>query len=163
MEDDQGVVEAAQAEISRRVAEGMASGKYSAELDAQLASHFSRMSTDRLWFSSFTKLQESIAETRGFRFGREFIELDSSMPGGSQVHRIVGKAVSRSVLGVLQQMINYSRSVQQSLEALHASLSEVRGVIEADLLGDIDEVHARITDLEFKVAQLAAEQMRSTE
>lgn len=156
MANETGRFEAAMAEVQRRVEEGRRSGMYSDELDEQLASEFSRMSRDPLWFSSFERLPATVADVRDARFGQELVEYSSGVPGGSQLHRAVGRAVSRQVSGIAQQMSAFAKTVSTSLDALVEALDETRSVIQADVLSDIDAVHHRLVSLEHKVARLEA-------
>lgn len=156
MANETGRFEAAMAEVQRRVEAGRQSGKYSEEIDEQLASEFSRMARDPLWFSSFERLPEAVADVREARFGQALVEYTSGVPGGSQLHKAVGRAVSRQVSGLAQQMSAFALTVSKSLDAVVDALDETKSVIQADLLSDIDAVHHRLVSLEHKVARLEA-------
>lgn len=149
--------EAAIAEVERRVAAGRADGRYPVELDEQLASEFSRLAKDPLWFRTFDALPGAISRVRNASFGRSLIAYSSSIPGGTQLHRVVGKVVSRQVVAISQQMSTFAGEVARSLDEVVAALEETRTVIKGDVLGDIDAVHARLTRVEHRLAQLEAE------
>lgn len=154
MTNEAGQFEAAMAEVQRRVEAGRKSGKYSDEIDDQLASEFARMARDPLWFSSFERLPATVGEVRGAKFGQALVEYTSGVPGGSQLHRAVGKAVSRQVSGIAQQMSAFALTVSKALDAVVDALDETKSVIQADVLSDIDAVHHRLVSLEHKVARL---------
>jgi len=156
MTDEASEFDATMAEVQRRVAEGRASGRYPAELDEQLASEFSRMSKDPLWFGSYDALPGAIARVRGASFGRAFIQYTSSIPGGNALHQAVGRVVSRQVLGLSQQMATFANEVAASLEAFVAALDETRTVIRGDVLGDIDAVNHRLVRVEQRLARFEA-------
>ncbi len=101
-------------------------------------------------------MREIVARTVGSRFGRDQIGLDSGVPGGTEIHRLVGKAVSRQVLGVLQQVTRYAESTGESLTAILDALDEMRTVVTNDLFGDIDAVHHRLVSVEARLARLEA-------
>src|SRR4051794_39655672 len=100
---DRDMFEDALAEVRARVEQGRAEGLYPEELDEQLASQYARAGKDPLLFEQLDRARDAVARTVGARFGRDQIALDSALPGGPEIHRVVGKAVSRQVLGVLQQ------------------------------------------------------------
>ena len=143
-------------EVERRVADGRESGRYPEELDTQLESDFARAAKDPLRFSRLDDAREQLNELADFRFGRERIEMESEVPGGSGFHRIVGKAVSRSVSGVLSQLGDLSVRLQSMLEAVLDANDEMRTVISNDVLGDIDELHHRMAAIEHRLGRLEA-------
>ena len=147
----------AMAQIRRRVAEGRADGRYPEDLDDQLASQFARAAKDPLAFTALAALAERVERLGTLRFGRDRIGLDSAVTGGSQLHRVVGKAVSRQVGGVLQQVSELARDTTATLRAVVAALEEQRNVVTNDLFGDIDAVHARLVAVEHRLARLEAE------
>ena len=149
--------DAAIAEVQRRVEAGRASGQYPPELDEQLASEFSRLSKDPLWFASYDRLPGAVARVRGASFGRALIQYTSSIPGGNALHQAVGRVVSRQVLGLSQQMATFAAEVAASLDAFVEALDETRSVIRADLLGDIDAVNHRLVRVEQRLARLEAD------
>jgi hypothetical protein len=143
-------------EVERRVAEGRESGRYPEELDAQLESDFARAAKDPLRFERLDAAREQLVDLSDYRFGRDRIELTSSVPGGSGFHRVVGKTVSRSVSGVLGQLSDLSSRVQSILEAVLDANDEIRSVVVNDVLGDIDELHHRMAAIERRLGRLEA-------
>lgn len=153
MADD---IELAVAEVQRRVAAGRVDGRYPIDLDRQLESEFSRLAKDPLWFRAFDALPGAVSRVRNAAFGHAPIEYSSTVPGGSALHRIVGKLVSRQVIALSQQMSTFASEVTRSLEDVVAALEETRTVVKGDVLGDIDAVHHRITAVETRLARLEA-------
>ena len=145
------------AEIRHRVEAGRANGRYPEDLDDQLASQFARAAKDPLTFTALSALTRRVEDLRALRFGRNRIGLTSTMPGGAQLHRIIGIAVSRSISGVLQQVAELSRGTADALDGVVAALEEQRAIITNDLFGDIDAVHARLVAAEHRLARLEAQ------
>lgn len=154
MDDEAGEFEAATAEVRKRVAAGRADGTYPPELDDQLASEFARMARDPLWFGAVEALPAVVERVRGARFGQALVEYTSGVPGGSQMHRVVGKVVSRQVAGLAQQMSAFALNVSASLDAVVAALEETRTVLQGDVLSDLDAVHHRLVAVEHRLARL---------
>jgi hypothetical protein len=153
---DRDVFEDALAQVRERVERGRAEGLYPEELDEQLASQFARARKDPLLFEQLARARQAVARTVDARFGRDQIALDSGLPGGTEVHRLVGKAISRQVLGVLQQMTRFAQSTGESLTAILDALDEMKTVVTNDLFGDIDAVHHRLVSVEARLARLEA-------
>lgn len=148
--------EDAVARVQQRVAEGRASGLYPETLEAQLANQFQRASVDPLTFPGLEALRQRVAALKATTFSRARIEVTSSLPGGSQIHRLVGKVVARQVEGVLTQLIDFSRAVTNSLDGVIDSLDELRAVVTTEVFGDIDAVHHRLVEVEQRLARLEA-------
>jgi hypothetical protein len=153
---DRDVFEDALAQVRERVERGRAEGLYPEELDEQLASQFARARKDPLLFEQLARARQAVARTVDARFGRDQIALDSGLPGGTELHRLVGKAISRQVLGVLQQMTRFAHSTGESLTAILDALDEMKTVVTNDLFGDIDAVHHRLVSVEARLARLEA-------
>jgi hypothetical protein len=153
---DRDVFEDALAQVRERVERGRAEGLYPEELDEQLASQYARARKDPLLFEQLDRARALVARAAGLRFGRDQIALDSGMPGGTEVHRLIGKAVSRQVLGVLQQVSRFADLTGESLTAMLGALDEMRSVVTNDLFGDIDAVHHRLVSVEARLARLEA-------
>lgn len=149
--------DAAVAEVERRVAQGRQDGRYPEELDAQLASEFSRQAKDPLWFQAVDRLPEAAARLRGLVFGRTAIEHTSSMPGGAALHKAVSLIVSRQVLALSQQLNTLSREVASALDDTAEALGEMRSALRGDVFGDIDAVHHRLVVAEQRLARAEAE------
>lgn len=154
MTDEPSRYDAAVAEVERRVAEGRASGKYPEELDEQLASEFSRMAKDPLWFRSFAALPEAVDRVRRAGAARAAVVYSSGLPGGAALHRLVEKAVSRQVSAIAQQLSSVATTVASSLDEIVAALEETRTVIQADVLSDLDAVHHRLVAVEHRLARM---------
>jgi hypothetical protein len=114
------------------------------------------MGKDPLWFNTFDALPAVVSRVRQAAFGRTLIEYTSSMPGGTTLHRLVGKAVSRQVVALSQQMATFAADVAASLDAVVAALEETRTVVQGDVLGDVDAVHHRLVSVEHRLARLEA-------
>ena len=154
MTGETGEFENAMTEVRRRVEEGRRSGKYPAELDDQLSSEFSRMARDPLRFGDIEAARSAVGRIRSAAFGRSLIQYSSSVPGGTALHQLVGKLVSRQILAVTQQVTAFATDVSRALVAVVAALEEIEAVIRGDVLGDIDAVHHRLVAVEHRLARL---------
>lgn len=108
-------VDAIVAELRARVERRREEGDFPTELDADL---------DRHWRGIAAALPSSRLETLARRldaaadFGRHRIYMDSSVPLGGQVHRLVARAVTRQTDGLLRQMREFAEVTRDMLEAL---------------------------------------------
>jgi hypothetical protein len=144
------------AEVKRRVEEGRRDGTYPEELDVELASQFARAGKDPLAFSSLPVLRERIDALGATRMDLT-IDPASSVPGGSGIHQLVSKLITRQVQSIARQLSAVVRSTTAALEGVADSLDELRTVVANDVLGDIDSLHHRLIVLEHQVARMETE------
>jgi hypothetical protein len=156
MSDEQSEFLTAMAEVDRRVAAGRADGRYSPDLDDQLASEFTRLGKDPLWFAAIDAVDAVVARLGLIRFGQSLIDRSSSMPGGSAIHAAVAKIVSRQTHGLAEQAQVLATQTYEALTSVQAALDEIRVVIRGDVFGDIDAVHHRLIAVERRLAALEA-------
>ncbi len=147
---------AAVAEVRRRVEQGRRDGTYPEDLDLELASQFARAGKDPLTFSGIAVLRERAAELAGTPIDIH-IDPTSSIPGGSGIHLVVSKIVSRQAMAIARQLSRIARGTASALDAAATSLDEIRAVLSNDVLGDLDALHHRLVALEHKVARLELE------
>ena len=82
------------------------------------------------------------------------ISSESSVPGGSVVHRAIGKATRRAVSGVLQQVGEYAKLSTKAIEELAGRQRRMQDLMVGAHLD-------RLRALEYRVAQLELELSRA--
>ena len=145
--------EEAVAEVARRVEAGRRDGRYPEELDVELAAQFARAHKDPLAFATIDAVRARAGAIASTPLDLS-IEDSSALPGGSGVHRLVNKAMARSLAAVARRLAELARATAGGFESVADSLEEVRAVITNDVLGDIDALHHRLVVLEHEVARL---------
>jgi O-antigen chain-terminating methyltransferase len=109
-------------DLRKAVDERYRSQEYPSDLDSELGQHFERVSSRQggldLRFGELLRELDQAA-----RFDRSRIPMVSSVPLGSQLHRAIGKATSRQVVGVLLQMQAYAASLRELLVEVIDTLS----------------------------------------
>ena len=135
--------------LRERVRERRASGLYPEGLEHDLDSHFRRISTHRPATYELERLHEKHAALHRFAgFTPARIEVTSHVPGGSAMHALVGKVVSRQVAGVLAQMQEFALQVRDFLDELMVFVQHPHGHAHPDLLGQIEAILDRLTSYE---------------
>ncbi|MGQ0823993.1 MAG: hypothetical protein ACT4OX_02995 [Actinomycetota bacterium] len=113
----------------------------------------------------YAALEDAVDALSRFEYNAQRIDLTSSRPVGSVVHRLVAKTVVRQVQGVLAQSQEYAHGVHRVLEnvvELMATWSREFGTGVVEQLDDlqtriaeqrrtITEMRGRIDDLEQRV------------
>jgi 2-polyprenyl-3-methyl-5-hydroxy-6-metoxy-1,4-benzoquinol methylase len=145
------------AEIRAAVDENTASGVYPPELETELSSHYARLldrSDGRDRFDSVRAAINRVAETGGLSRAR--IDTTSGLPGGQLVHRAAGKAVSRQVLGIMDQVNQFAAAVVPAMLALADLVEDPRAHSHEDVLHEIDTVQDRLAEVERAIGDMAA-------
>ena len=135
-------------DIRARVAARRRDGFYPEGLEADLDSHFARVARGRRT-TDVTALRDLLIslEVRG-AFHRGRIQLDTSVPGGSQVHRVIGKTISRQTEGVLQQVQEFADAVRQTFAGLVDIVEYADTHVHADVTAQLDAVWERLAAFE---------------
>jgi hypothetical protein len=93
---------------------------------------------------------------RGARVISGIIPNESRVPGGSSMHRVVAKVVSRQVRGLAEQMRSFGNDVALRIEDIADRQDRMRRFL---LVAHLD----RVRQLEYRVAQLELELERARE
>ena len=144
-------------QIRDAVATNTASGMYSEALEDELRSHYARVldRDDRRDRFDFLRVSlEMVDEMRGFSASR--VANASRVPGGEFLHRAAGKAVSRQVNGLVEQLNLFSDALMPLLSLLANAVSEPRTHAHEDLVHELDSVQDRIAVLERSIGRLTA-------
>jgi 2-polyprenyl-3-methyl-5-hydroxy-6-metoxy-1,4-benzoquinol methylase len=145
------------AEIQRTVEAKTASGVYSASLDDEMRSHYARLldrEDGRDRFHAIHALLERLDAASGFSKSR--IDTASDVPGGEFVHKAAGKVVSRQILGLVEQLNDFSGALTPVLKSLASAAEDPRGHTHVDLIHEIDTVQDRLAAVERSVGQISA-------
>lgn len=142
----------------RRTAEAdTASGKYDPSYEASLRSHFARLLDRDDGRDRFDAVHASIDRLdRARGFSRSRIDTASGLPGGEVLHRAVGKAVSRQVNGLVEQLNHFGDQLVPVLQQLAGAVSDPAVHVHADLLHELDTVQDRLAGLERVASRLDA-------
>jgi hypothetical protein len=136
-------------EIRAAVAANTAAGVYPPDLEDQLQSHYARLlerSDGRDRFDSARAAVSDVAEAAGM--SRSRIDTRSSVPGGQLVHRAVGKAVSRQVIGISEQFNQFASALVPALSRLVDLAENPRAHSHDDLVHELDTVQDRLAAVE---------------
>jgi SAM-dependent methyltransferase len=142
-------------EIRAAVEANTASGVYSADLEEELSSHYARLldrSDGRDRFDSVRAAINRVAEMPGL--ARSRIDMSSGVPGGELVHRVAGKAVSRQVLGIIEQVNALTEAIVPAMQALADLVEEPRGHSHEDVLHQVDTVQDRLAHVERSINEI---------
>jgi O-antigen chain-terminating methyltransferase len=141
-------IDALLAQLRDRVDQRRADGYYPPGLEDALDAHFQRIVASRPGASG-ADLEEKLAELDAkTSFGRDKIAATSAFPGGTQLHRIVAKAVSRQTDGVLQQLQEFASGVRELLASMVSALEDPQAHVHADVIGSLDAVLERLAQFE---------------
>jgi 2-polyprenyl-3-methyl-5-hydroxy-6-metoxy-1,4-benzoquinol methylase len=140
------------AELRDRVEARRNAGAYPDDLEQSLEAHFTSLIGPRSRVSPqvFDELDALLRDLGDYEFSRARIASSSGVPGGALAHRVVNRALSRAIDGVLAQ----SQEQQVMLMRVLALLSEISSSIATD---EEQLVTQQLDDLQ----QRAAEQTRA--
>jgi O-antigen chain-terminating methyltransferase len=134
--------------LKERVDQRRAAGMYPPELEEELDAHFRRISAHRV-DPNIDDVRRALDKLEGsINFAMERIDVSSNLPGGDKLHRALAKAQARQVGGVLSQVHEFARRVQESLEALADAVESPTSHVHPDLVGQLDAVLERVAAYE---------------
>lgn len=141
-------VDALVAELRARVERRRAEGVYPPGLEEELDAHFARVTT-RVPPPSFDRLREALHELHlAGDFGRHRLSFDSELPGGSTIHRVAGKAVSRTAQGIFDQLREHSLALERVLGAVIEAVEAMPRHDHPEIDGELDLVHEHLAGLD---------------
>lgn len=138
------------AELRARVQQRRDDGVYPAELEEALDAHFERLVGGRPVGSPavLEQLQRVLGELERFHFTRAAIDPSSELPGGRFLHRLIGKAVSRQVSGVLEQAQEHARLTQRALALIAELATSIADEYDSRVVQHLDDLHVRLAEAE---------------
>lgn len=136
------------AELRVRVARRRELEEYPPGLEEDLDAHFRRIAAHRQR-RSYAHLNEAIDTVdEANDFSLDDIPMDSRVPGGDALHRLVAKAVHRQTQGILAQVAHYADAVEEALRRIVADIQEPAQHVHIDLHSHIDSVTDRLSAIE---------------
>jgi 2-polyprenyl-3-methyl-5-hydroxy-6-metoxy-1,4-benzoquinol methylase len=150
------------AELRTRIAERRDAGEYPDDLESTLDDHFDRLVGVRPRSSPalHDELQSVLRALEQHGFSRAKIDPASRLPGGRAIHRLMSRALSRQIDGVLAQMEQQSLLMTRAVAVLGEIASTMGEEFDTQVLQQLDDVQVRMAEqvrevnsLEAKVAE----------
>lgn len=138
------------AELRARVQRRRAEGVYPPGLEESLDAHFERLVGGRPPGAPqiADRLRRVLGELERFHFTRAAIDPSSDLPGGELVHRLVGKAVSRPVSGVLAQAEQHAALVREALALVGDLATTIAQEYDTRVVQQLDDLQVRLVEAE---------------
>ncbi|HUP85262.1 MAG TPA: class I SAM-dependent methyltransferase [Acidimicrobiales bacterium] len=147
--DEKPDVDALVVQLKARVERRRREGAYPPELEAEMDAHFQRIASHRPTPYDYEALRVRLGELdHAMGFSPAHIEYGSGLPGGTALHRTVGKAVSRQTAGILEQMHGFAEAIRNVLREMVVVLEHPNAHVHAELLGQVDALMERFADLD---------------
>jgi 2-polyprenyl-3-methyl-5-hydroxy-6-metoxy-1,4-benzoquinol methylase len=123
-------------------------GAYPPGLETELDNHFAHLTGDRPASPSFLldELETALADLQRFSFGRDRIPLESRIPGGAAMHRLVAKGVGRQIQGVFEQAQDQSQRVARALDLMTQVSELLADTYDRRVLQQLDDVQLRLAE-----------------
>ena len=123
-------------------------GLYPAGLEEDLAAHFRRIVRQRIT-PDLSRLDTAMARLKGVPgLSAERIPVESGMPGGSALHKTLGRLVSRQTQGVLEQVEELAAALRSVADELSWAVRQSSTHVHTDLISQIDVLQERLSSLE---------------
>lgn len=150
-------VDALVAELRARVEERRQAGHYPPGLEEDLSAHFRRLLDRRAESPREVDLRGPLGRVQeALPLHRGRIPVESEFPGGSALHRAVGRVVGRQTQGILEQVQSFAQPVREALEALTTALEDLARELREDIAHQLDAVLERQAAQERWAAQAGA-------
>jgi 2-polyprenyl-3-methyl-5-hydroxy-6-metoxy-1,4-benzoquinol methylase len=147
--DEKPDVDALVVRLRERVERRRREGAYPPALEAEMDAHFQRIAAHRPSPYDYEALRHRLGELdHAMGFSPARIAYESGLPGGTALHRAVGKAVSRQTGGILEQMHRFAEAVREVLREMAVVLEHPNAHVHAELLGQVDALMERFADLD---------------
>jgi O-antigen chain-terminating methyltransferase len=142
--------------LRSRVRDRREAGDYPPGLEINLDAHFQRIVGTRAGpdRSQFQAKLDRLAAFSSFNPDR--IQMSSKLPGGSAMHRGVGKVTSRQTQGVLDQIQQFANALRDVLDELTDTASADHDHSHPDLVGIVDVLVDRWASYERAPVESAA-------
>lgn len=136
------------AELRIRVASRRESGSYPDNLEESLDWHFEQLVDPRARIAPaiFDELDELLRALTQYQYSRSRIEKSSNVPGGEFAHRVVTRALSQEIDGILTQSQQQSAIVTRALSLLAEVTNSVGSEMESRFTQQLDDIQQRVTE-----------------
>lgn len=144
------------AELKARIEERRLAGGYPDDLEATLDQHFDRLVGVRPRSSPALhyELQAVMRDLNEMGLSRARIDPASRLPGGRLVHKLMSRALSRQIDGVLQQIEAQSRITTQAIGLLSEIASTIGNEFDTKVLQQLDDLQIRLSEQAREVNRL---------
>lgn len=146
------------AELKARVEKRRQEGEYPPELEDDLAKHFRHIVAHRIASPSRVDRKLLVKLSEAANFSRQRIEVNSQVPGGRQVHRMVRKLVARQIDGIFAQLAEFTQVLRQVLDQMAISLEEIVAFTRRDLGSRIELALDHIAKIEERLQAMESNQ-----
>ncbi len=138
-------IDALSDQLKEVVEERRRSGEYPSDLERELDDHFRRITARSADMGDLQRLLEDVKLASDM--GRHRIEYTSGVPMGTQLHKTIGRAVSRQTEGALNQVNEFARTVLVLLQAIVES-RPVHETVLPDINARLDTALERLAAYE---------------
>jgi 2-polyprenyl-3-methyl-5-hydroxy-6-metoxy-1,4-benzoquinol methylase len=134
--------------LRHRVEQRRRDGSYPPGLEASLDVHFRQLTGTSEPAIAYTvdELNDAVADLADLRFGRSEIVTDSNLPGGSQLHRAIGKGVGRQIDGVIDQTRDYAVRVNRAVTLMAEATRLLSDAYDSQVLQQLDDLQVRLAE-----------------
>lgn len=141
--------------LRERVEHRRQNGEYPPGLEADMESHFERI-TGRPPRPSFllAELEQAVADLGRFEYVRDPLPLTSRVPGGSALHRVVAKGVGRQIQGVLLQAQAQSQAVARTITLMATATNLLAESYDKRIIQQLDDLQVRLAEEQGRVQEL---------
>ena len=137
------------AEVLDAASQARASGVYPDGLEEQLQSDFARQLRRDDPRDRIATLRHELALLDAARgMARRNVATSSSMPGGSAMHKAIGKAVGRQVDGVYEQLDGYTSQLMAVLANVIDAVDDPKAHVHSDLIYELNALEDRVAELQ---------------
>ena len=130
------------ATLRDRIDQRRQAGLYPVGLEAELDEHFGRLADARPPSAAFLldQLDEARGQIQRASIGGAAVPTDSRVPGGSLVHKAVGKAVARHVQGLVEQTQQHAAAIDQAVRIIADVASVLADAYDTRVLQQLDDL-----------------------
>jgi len=131
--------------LRHKVAERRRAGEYPDRLVEDLDAHFERIAAHRYPAYDFDVLRAKLgALDAAGAFDPNAISYETRLPGGSLIHRLLGKVVRRQTEGILAQAQRHADALKDALWEVVAALETPAAHSHVDLVGEIEAIYEKL-------------------
>jgi hypothetical protein len=142
--------------VAAKVAAGRLDGTYPAGLEDELDEHWRRV-VGRPSDAPLDRVHRALdGYIAGATFSVPTVEPTSGVPGGSALHKLVGKTVTRHLSDLVLQLDEFARSVQEMFSSIVAVLDDVPAHTHTQLVGQLESMEGSMASMVRTVNALAS-------